>query len=757
MSDKSDTSDGEFTPEFDIEAPEMSRRSVLAGTAGIGLISKYVPENAPNNVLSSQANRPTAIGSRLELFVDDYLLEEMDGVRQQLHSPQPQDISIVFDEPWEGDGSNYVTVFWDDELDLYRMYYRGLAIGETEHTCYAESEDGIHWEKPSLGLVEHDGSTDNNIVFEQSPDSHNLVPFKDPNPDADPDAKYKAVGGTGELYAHKSPDGIHWERISDDRILEGHGAFDSQNLAFWDPVREEYRAYFRYFDEFESGEFEGKRQRAVRTARSDDFRNWEDVTELEYPDAPDEELYINGINPYYRAPHIFLGFPGRYIRRDWESNSMEKLPGYPERLERANRFSQRQGSAVSDTMFMSSRDTKTFERWDRTFHRPGLWEDDTVNAWTYATSWMAVAPVETPSPVDGRPNEISMYSIEHYWHPSPQMRRYSMRIDGFVSIQAPLSGGEFVTRPITFEGDELVLNYATSAAGSIRVEIQNPGGQPYQGFSVEDSPEIFGDQIERVVEWPDGQSVGDLAGQPVRLRFVMSDADLYSFRFRDGDEEDDAVDEPEEPEEPVAHYPLDEIREDDVIEDASSNDNDATNYGGTIDDGIIDNALSLDRDENWADTPTLSVDDQVSVAGWVNAEDVSETHFVLQGIDEHQKFVLYLNGADPTWWLATGEDWGDDSDYELARGSAIPTDEWVHLAGTYDGETLRLYVDGQLASMQSVTDDDLLGPAPCRIGADDRDDVDINLQFDGRIDDLWVFDYALDESEVQYLFQRADN
>ncbi|MEF8901051.1 MAG: hypothetical protein V5A25_07505, partial [Halovenus sp.] len=373
MTERNGNSSGEDGPEFTVEGPEMTRRSMLAGTAGLGFITSYDPTNAPNNVQAAQgkdgpsrSNEPISIGSRLQLFVDDYIISEMDSVEQRLHSPDPQDVAITFDEPWEGGGSSYITVFWDGEISRYRMYYRGAGIPPygsfNERTCYAESEDGVNWEKPSLDLVEFNGSRDNNIILDKDPDSHNFQPFKDPNPDADPEAKYKAVGGTGELYALRSPDGIHWERVSDDRILAGKGAFDSQNVAFWDPVNEEYRAYFRYFD---SG------RRAIKTAVSDDFQNWTEVTELEYPDAPAEQLYINGINPYYRAPHIFLGFPGRYIERDWESNSMRKLPDWEFRQQRAETFSLRQGAALSDTLFMSSRDRETFRRWDRTFHRPG--------------------------------------------------------------------------------------------------------------------------------------------------------------------------------------------------------------------------------------------------------------------------------------------------------------------------------------------------------------------------------------------------
>ena len=99
-------------------------------------------------------------------------------------------------------------------------------------------------------------------------------------------------------------------------------------------------------------------------------------------------------------------------------------------------------------------------------------------------------------------------------------------------MNAPLSGGEFVTKPIVFVGDELVFNFATSAAGSIRVEIQDADGKPAEGFTLAECSEIFGDEIERVVSWKNGADVGEFAGQPVRLRIQLSDADLYAFRFR---------------------------------------------------------------------------------------------------------------------------------------------------------------------------------------------------------------------------------
>ena len=107
-----------------------------------------------------------------------------------------------------------------------------------------------------------------------------------------------------------------------------------------------------------------------------------------------------------------------------------------------------------------------------------------------------------------------------------------VRTDGFASVRAPYGGGEFLTRPLRFSGNELVLNYATSAAGGIRVEVQDRKGEPIPGRSLNDCPEIIGDEIERVVRWQEGSDLGRLQGTVVRLRFVMKDADLFSIRFR---------------------------------------------------------------------------------------------------------------------------------------------------------------------------------------------------------------------------------
>ena len=480
---------------------------------------------------------PVQIGTRLELFVDDALIDTITGKASlRLHRPTMREVSLRTDRPWEGNMcGGYKTTFRDG--DIFRMYYQGWhgefveADGKTKlkdapvRICYAESRDGIHWTRPSLGLCEFNGSTDNNITFlgfgPETNGVHGFAPFKDSNPACSPDARYKATGASNKwpyrLYALKSADGVRWSLLQDEPIITD-GAFDSQNITFWDAERGEYRAYFRHFT--------GKFFRGIMTCTSPDFLQWTKAEWLEYPGMPAEQLYTNQVLPYFRAPHLFIGFPTRYVERVW-SPTVEALPEPEHRRLRAN-MSERYGAAVTDGQFMASRDGRTFKRWDEAFIRPGL---RPTGSWAYGDCYQGWGLVETASDVAGAPEELSMFVSEGYWRGDANyIRRYTIRIDGFVSLHAPLGGGGLITSPLTFTGDEMLLNISTSGGGSARVELQTPDGQPIEGFALDDCVPIVGDDLAFPVRWKGG-SVGALAGQSVRLRFEISDADLFSYRF----------------------------------------------------------------------------------------------------------------------------------------------------------------------------------------------------------------------------------
>src|SRR5206468_3684922 len=126
---------------------------------------------------------------------------------------------------------------------------------------------------------------------------------------------------------------------------------------------------------------------------------------------------------------------------------------------------------------------------------------------------------------------MSLFVNRNYAQPSAYLARYALRLDGFASVNAPYGGGEMVTKPLRFTGRVLEINYSTSAAGSIRVEIQDAQGKAIPGFSLAECSEIIGDEIAGVVSWKGGSDLAGLAGQTIRLRFVMKDADLFSLRF----------------------------------------------------------------------------------------------------------------------------------------------------------------------------------------------------------------------------------
>ena len=497
-------------------------------------------------ILSVAAN-PIDIGSQRELFIDDYLIESMEGdVDFQLHHPTPRELALVHDEAWEGTGCGYYSVFKDG--DLYRMYYKAMHIevsdGElnTEvhprFTCYAESDDGIHWRKPSLGLHAYQGSSDNNITLtsdtmgELELDAAHPAIFLDGNPNTPAEARYKAIirsRGLNGLCVLKSADGISWSPYVDSLILRLKGAFDSQNLAFWDPAIQRYRAYWRTSPEgvINDTEWKPKGDRAVRTGLSDNLKDWDTIKDLTYGDSPSQEMYTNGVQAYHRAPHILVGFPMRYIERE-NQNPMKSLPD-PENRELRASSNPRYGYALSESLLMTSRDGVKFKRWDDAFIRPG---PERPGTWHYGAHNLAWGMVETNSDLPGAAKELSLYASEDYWHgKGSAVRRYTLRLDGFVSASAGWNGGTLVTKPITFEGDQLELNFATSAAGHVRIEIQDTDGNPLPGFALEECPPHFGDSVSKTITWNGNPNLSEVTNQPVQLFFELKDADLYSFRF----------------------------------------------------------------------------------------------------------------------------------------------------------------------------------------------------------------------------------
>ena len=432
------------------------------------------------------ATEPLQIGTRRELFIDRYLIDALDGLTLKLHEPKPTEPMQQPADPME-----YGTIVWDGQI--YRMYTRegrGAKFdGDvTEVTRYCESRDGIHWTKPSLGIVELDGNKDNNVILHEAPYCHNFAPFLDENPDAPAEHKFKALAGTikSGLAAFVSSDGIHWKKLQQAPVLNytKEYAFDSQNVAFWSTVESQYVCYFRHF-------LDGKLRSICRTT-SRDFTQWSEPVPMR-PNLPGEHLYTSLAHPYFRAPHITIATPTRF---------------HPERGE------------STDILLMTARTDRPFERTFRqAFLRPGLDPSRWGNRSNYA-AWHIVPTGFTPQ----GPSELSLYVTP--------FRRFTLRLDGFASLHADADPGIATTKPLTMGGDQLQVNASTSAGGSLRVELTDLQGVPLEGFRLEDCVPFVGDAIEHQVRWKDpSKSLSKLIGQPIRIRFELTDADLYAIQF----------------------------------------------------------------------------------------------------------------------------------------------------------------------------------------------------------------------------------
>ncbi len=467
--------------------------------------------------------QPLNIGNRRELFVDRYLIDKLDGASLELQRPLSGGVALKFDEPWEGQVSGYVTIIKDG--DVYRMYYRGRPLtgyGDNdprakEVTCYAQSTDGITWKKPPLGLIAFGGNTNNNaILADIGAVTHNFAPFLDTRPGIPKNERYKAVGGSREsgLIAYVSGDGIHFRKLRDEPIITG-GAFDSQNNVFWSDHEQCYVCFFRTFKQIPERK-EGFRW--ITKTTSVDFLNWTPATEMTFGDAPPEHLYTNQTEPYFRAPHLYIGTAARFWpnRRSLTDEQVAAL-----QLDSPENYAGLKLES-SDAVLLTSRGGQAY---DRTFLAALVRPGTDLRNWTARSNYPARGVVPTGAA------EMSMYVQRHYGQPTAFLERFAFRTDGLASVHAGYQPGELVTKPLVFAGNRLTLNLSTSAAGSVLVELQDAAGKPLPGFTLAECQELNTDDLARVVSWKNGSDVSSLAGKPVRLRFRLKDADVFAIQF----------------------------------------------------------------------------------------------------------------------------------------------------------------------------------------------------------------------------------
>lgn len=479
-------------------------RPIIAFATSLAFVSGLASRAAPGAPPTPPA---VDIGGRLELFVDDHLVDGTKGATLRLHEPVKQPPARSPLPP-----GAYGTIVKDG--NRYLAYYRAEipgydgkrgAANPGEITCCAESRDGIEWTCPDWGVSDVRSPQGSNVILAgQPPFSHNFAPFLDGRPGVEPESRFKALAGehSAGLHAFKSADGLRWTKIRDEAVMKtppdsvanfGPFAFDSQNVAFWSEAEGRYVCFFRTWRKGPGKD--GVRR--ISRATSPDFVTWSPAIDTE-ANLPGEQVYTNHTYPYFRAPHIYIATPMRFTQG--------LLMGRP--VEGNN------GSSDILLMTMRAGDSSYHRAFREAFIRPGLdakhWERKANS------TWLNLVPTG--------PAEISIYHRDG--------DRYALRTDGFISVRAGADQGELLTKPVMFTGDELVVNFSTAAPGSLRVEIQDASGRPLPNFGLDDCPAIAGDAIEHMVQWRNAPGLRTLAGTPVRLRFELRECDLYSFRFR---------------------------------------------------------------------------------------------------------------------------------------------------------------------------------------------------------------------------------
>ena len=478
--------------------------------------------------------------NKREMFWDSYLVdEEKSTALKRLNQPVFKKCCFSFDKGLELDSISNLCMVKDDKG--YKMYYSpwnsktgeiGLAV--------IESEDGINWTRPDLNICDcPELSGCNNLIIKKCVMGYFV--FYDTNPACPKDEKYKAIGTVhpappqkAGLWCLTSPDGYHFRQS---HLLTEYGRFDSLNTAHWDGSR--YACYFRDFhnttipDNIDGTEAPEKLGgltteqwhsgiRDVRVMFSDDFKNWTKPERIEFYDGLDYALYTNGVTVYDRAPHILVGFPTRYFeKKEWTENE-EQIASSKLKKESMQRLEKRAGLAINDCIFMHSRDGKNWSRFNEAFICSGY---ENEQNWVYGDCYPAYGLIDS-----GKEN---YYILQHSCHRSFGMAKplnlYEIRKDGFACYMADDKERVIVTNPLTFTGKDLHINFSSSAFGYIYVDVLDENGEPHADKK---SFEIYGDTIDRRICFEDGSDFSEFAGRPVRIRFRLRDAKLYSMWFK---------------------------------------------------------------------------------------------------------------------------------------------------------------------------------------------------------------------------------
>ena len=456
-------------------------------------------------------------GDRKQLLVDDHVIAGKHLLARRLGRPIKANGGrpvIVDDTPWEDFGVPIVgSVLRED--GRFRIWYRAAGSGQDSATyCYAESRDGVRWVKPRLGLVEFDGSRSNSIYQIGRPQAY--CPFPDPN-EKDPHHKYKSAVGAGKGYGTTtalaySPDGLRWSYYDQGRPITGRAA-DTINQVLWDPYGRVYRLYTRtdYGTGGGQGEIRGTRDMVnSRGELRSQPGDWTTVREWCLGRESGRKDYERIRQIYSLNGWIYEGVQFGLI---W---SLER-PGGSEEMDFFLATTRRDDPwnlewVYRDQPFLPRGPDGNFDaKWIQPAPTIVTWKD---RHWIYYVG----RPLSHSGRGDAKaPTGIGLATVP---------------LDRFVSLTASGRMGWAVTRPFRVEGRELVVNLA-APKGELAVEVLDAESDPIPGFSFEESIVLRQvDELRAPVRWKNRNSLSQLLGRVVKLRFWLRQGRLYAFRIR---------------------------------------------------------------------------------------------------------------------------------------------------------------------------------------------------------------------------------
>ena len=499
-------------------------------------------EISPSETSSKKALQLT---SKRQLFIDTYLIEKMEGLRQTFHQPTklPSNPVLFADQSWESfslfiNGGPAVT--YDHETKSFEVWYftytavdKQSKFKEAFVPAYASSKDGIHWKKPLLGLVERNGSKKTNLLPWESQipqgGTNVLLDAREPNPER----RYKSVyysyvsgnqrANSEGLYASFSSDGLHWQDFPENPVLSRHIVGDTHTLLGWDEQAQRYVGFFRPAHTFAGG------VRVIGRSESRDFIHWTEPGKqiVLKPDAQDPKG-----TEFYGMP--VMCYEGIYAGLLWIYHNDPHWPWPKETIINDDKLSRNQQTV--DTQLTFSRDGI---QWERSANREPFLPLGTVGTWDdgciYPTTPLVVGD-EIWIYYGGfnvrhtRESLSSLGKIVEGKRKAAAVGLAKLRLDGFVSIDGGAKEGTLLTKPFTFSGDDLWLNL-NAARGSVFVEVLDQELRPLPGFTKAQAITRRTNSVRQPIRWKSGSSLSSISGKPIRLKFYLSNAELYSFWF----------------------------------------------------------------------------------------------------------------------------------------------------------------------------------------------------------------------------------